>query len=468
MKYNLSVLSLILCFTGCSFFNKKQIEPFKSGQIPYSYSIQNSIKKPETSWWLSFQNNELNNLIDNALTNNFSLESSWARLMQAKAQVIAAGSSQYPGLNLNFNPMVSKKKDQVNGTGSWIKDISLGVMSSFEIDFWGKIKAKKKAANFEFNAASMDYNTAVISLISEVVLCWIDIISEKMKKELLDEQLKTNQTYLKLIQIRFQKGLASSIDIYQQQQVVESIISQMPLVEANERLNLNNINILCGKPPQSSISFNTKKLPKLQGIPLSGLPSDLLKNRPDIKAAWNRLQAANENLWSAKADQLPSLTLSGYGSFQSDSFSSLFESWLIRLSSDLTAPIFDGSRRKAETDKACAKLNEQLMQYKNIVYNALNEVENALILIKQQEIHVSALKQERNTAQKALDEAINRYEKGLIDYLPVLTQILSVQKLEREIIIQETQYLHYRVQLCRSLGSGLTFDKPFHNKKLKE
>jgi len=468
MKYKLSVLCLILYFAGCSFFNKKEIEPFKSGQIPYSYSIQNSIKKPETSWWLSFQNNELNKFIDNALTNNFSLESSWARLMQAKAQVIAAGSSQYPDLNLKFNPMISKKKDQVNGTGSWINDISLGLMSSFEIDFWGKIKAKKKAANFELNAASMDYNTAVISLISEVVLCWIDIISEKMKKELLDEQLKTNQTYLKLIQIRFQKGLASSIDIYQQQQVVESILSQMPLVEANERFNLNHINILCGKPPQSSVSINTKKLPKLQGIPLSGLPSDLLKNRPDIKAAWNRLQAANENLWSTKADQLPSLTLTGYGSFQSDSFSNLFESWLLRLSSDLTAPIFDGSRRKAETYKASAKLNEQLMQYKNIVYNALNEVENALISIKQQEIHVSALKQERNTAQIALDEAINRYEKGLIDYLPVLTQILSVQKLEREIIIQETQYLHYRVQLCRSLGSGLTFDKPFHYKKLKE
>ncbi|KPA10047.1 RND transporter [Candidatus Magnetomorum sp. HK-1] len=462
---NLSVLIILtlLSCSACSFFKEKVNPPFAPGEIPQKYSIPVPKKKPTGNFWSQpFNDDELKQIVDRALSKNLSLKAAWAKLMQAKVQAIVAGSTQWPNLTANFDPALTKNRTNISGTGTWHNDFSLGLMSSFEIDFWGKIRAQKQSALLELEAVGLDYQTAMISMISEIALCWVDIISQRMQENLLNNQLETNQTYLKLVKLRFRRGMVSVLDVYQQQQVIKSIISQIPLIKAQEQLCLNYLAILCGEPPQKKIPVHQKTLPKLSKLPSTGVPSDLLESRPDIQASWSRLNAANKNVWVAKANQLPSLKLTASGNLQSDKFTNLFDFWFVRLAGNLAAPILDGGRRKAETQKARTIAYQGVIHYRNTVYAALKEVEDSLVMEKQYNIHLIALKQEKQTAQKALIEARNRYNKGLNNYLPVLTQTLIVQRLEREIIQKEAQCIRYRIQLYRALGGRPPFQKSHH------
>jgi NodT family efflux transporter outer membrane factor (OMF) lipoprotein len=447
-------LSLVSLFS-CSFFEKIEYEAIKYNEIPKKYSIDVSDKKSDLFLGMkAFDDKELNSLIHQAIQNNLTLESTYAKYMQTKAQSSIVASLQYPHLNASFEPSTTKGRSLDTGTSSWKNNFSLGMMSSFEIDFWGKIRAQKKSAQYELTAAELDYQTAIISLISEISLCWLEIISQHIQQELLQEQLTTNRTYLKLIRLRFQKGMVGSLDVYQQQQVVASTLSQIPLIEAQKRLQYNQMAFLCGTP-QMNLSITRKQFSNLKSVPSAGVPSHLLNNRPDIRASWNRLQASYQNVWTAKASQLPSLTLSASGNFESEKIANLFDAWFVRLAGQLTSPIFDAGRLQAETDYAKAKSYAQMIQYRNTVFNAIREVEDALVQTQQQKVHIEALKQEHTIAQMALDEARNRYQKGLNDYLPVLTHMLTVQRLDRELIQQQTKYFQYYIYLFRALGGRL-------------
>jgi len=450
------IIMSLISLNACSFFKEIDTKAFKDHEIPEHYSIEVPNKKPSLFLGIrAFDDSELYNLIHQAIENNLTLESTRAQYMQAKAQASIVGAAQYPHLNLNFEPSISKNRNINSGTHAWKNNFSLGMMSSFEIDFWGKTRALKKSAQYALSAAQLDYQTAMISMISEICLCWIDILSQRMQQELLQKQLATNRMYLKLIRLRFQKGMVASLDLYQQQQVVASILSQMPLIQAQERLQFNQMAILCGVPPQTNLLITRKHFPLLKDLPSAGVPSDLLSNRPDIRASWNRLQASHQNVWVSKASQLPSVTLSVSGTLGSEKIANLMDAWLINLAGQLTAPIFDAGRLRAETQITKAKAYEKMLQYRNTVFNAIKEVEDALIQTQQQKKHIKALQKEQSIAQKALDEAINRYQKGLNDYLPVLTHILTVQRLDRELIQQRATYFQYFIYLYRALGGQL-------------
>jgi len=451
-----SIQILLVSLFACSFFKEMDKETFTNNEIPEQYSINVSQEKPSLFMGIkAFEDNELNILIHRAMYNNLTLESTRTQYMQAKAQANIVGAAQYPNLNVSVEPSMSKNRNLSSGTNSWKNNFLLGMMSSFELDFWGKLRAQKKAAHFSLTAAELDYQTAMISLISEISLCWLDIISQNMQLELLQKQLATNRMYLKLIRLRFQKGMVGALDVYQKQQVVSSILSQIPLIDAQVHLRYNQMAILCGGPPQAKLNISRKQFPSLDHLPSAGVPSDLLSNRPDIRASWNRLQASYQNVWIAKARQLPSLTLSASGNFDSEKISNLFDAWFVRLAGQLTSPIFDAGRLREETKLTKAQAHAQMIQYRNIVFNAIKEVEDALIQTQQQKLHINALQEEEAIAQKALDEARNRYQKGLNDYLPVLTHILTVQRLDREIIQQSAKYFQYYVYLYRALGGQL-------------
>jgi len=453
---HVTIFIILISITACTFFNSPQPPDLKKSDIPKHYLIDISKQGPDFFKGLeAFHDKHLTALINQAIHSNFSLMSARATYLQTKAQAQMIHALGYPQINGSFEPSISKSRVENKGTGDWTNLFSLGMMSSFEIDFWGKIRAQKKSAQFSFDAVRWDYQTAMISLISELTLCWIDIISQNIKYELLETQLATNRTYLKLIEMRFQKGMVSALDLYQQQQVVESILSQLPLIQAQKQLKINHMTLLCGATSSSKISITRNELPELDSLPVSGVPSDLLSNRPDIQASWHRLMASYQDVQVAKANQLPSLSLGASGNFQSDKMGDLFNFWLVRLTANLTGPLFDAGQRKAQTQTKKAKASGYLSQYRQTVYTAIKEVEDALVQEHYQIKHLEALKKEYQTAQKALDEARNRYNRGVSSYLPVLTHNLSVQKLERALVENEAQRIRYRVYLYRALGGKL-------------
>jgi NodT family efflux transporter outer membrane factor (OMF) lipoprotein len=426
-------------------------------ELPATFSNLAEDTLPYQRWWESFQDPELNSLIHELLTNNLTLKEAWARLYQANALVVKSNADFYPDLDLAADASISRKQTKDSQTSMEnVQNYSLGLFSSYEIDLWGKIRSENEAAILSASATREDLNAVAMTLTAAVAETWIHIISQRMQKQLLYDQLAANKKVLELIELRYNNSLASALDVFQQRQVVFRSEAQIPLIEKNEALLLNELNLLLGKNPVTEPSINRQKLYIPEDLPETGLPARLLIARPDVRAAFFRLEASDRRVSVAKADRLPAIRLAAGASFQADKFDLLMENWLINLAAGLTAPVFDGDRRKAEVDRTKAVVSENLAAYRQSVLVAIKEVEDAMVSETKLREHVSALKKQLDASQHALNEAGSRYQQGIDDYLPVLTQLISVQNLEQDIIVRQSDILIARVDLYRALGGTWT------------
>jgi outer membrane protein, multidrug efflux system len=452
------IIGTIFCIFACSPF-RPEPGPSLTELIPDNFSTFTSDpeSEPGMKWWETFQDSELNTLIEDAFSSNQNLHALWARIQQARALSVIAGADLYPDLFATAGTIHSRRQTE-NGSlpTTTTRSYSLDLSSTYELDIWGKNIADKQAAVQIIEAVEQDFGAAAIILAAEITERWLQIISQQMQLRLLNDQLQNNETILELIKLRFRQAMVSVLDVYQQQQVIDDIRAQFPLVEARKRRLSNELAVLLGKAPQDSLEILRTDLPNLPPIPPFGIPADLLENRPDIRAAQFRLKSAGWNLSAAKANRLPNIFFSARGGFSSRNLDLLLDNWLLSLASTMTAPIFDGHLRAAEVERSKAFEDENLAIYRQTVLTAVREVEDALVTESTQMEHIERLKQVIETSRKALEQASIRYRHGLNDYLPVLTQILTVQDLERNFIEQQTILLVNRVDLYRALGATWT------------
>ena len=454
---NRFILTIILLLvTSCAPF-KPLDRQSPEGELPRSFSLYTSESEPEARWWEEFNDPDLNVLITEALSDNFTLKEAWSRLVQTRALAVQAGAALYPDLTGIADADYARQRSD-NGSRKTVsnEDYSLGVISSYELDLWGRIRAGRESALLEVTAAREDLNTAAMTLAAEVANRWVNIISQRMQKRLLERQLQTNLTLLELIELRFRMSMVSALDVYQQKQVVEDTMAEIPLVEAEEQVLRHELALLLGKPPGTSLNISRENFPEPAEIPATGLPADLLSSRPDLRRAGMLLQAADWQVAAARANRLPAISLTAGAQYGKGNIDVLFDNWLLSLAGNLTAPIFDGGRRAAEVDLRRALVDENLFAYREAVLTAIKEVEDALVIEVKQREHIRALENVLATARKALEQAGIRYRNGLTDYLPVLTQLLAVQGLERNLIQQQANLVNARVSLYRSLGGTWT------------
>lgn len=425
--------------------------------VPETFSQFTEDVDPDLKWWLTFQDNELNRLIEDAFENNLDLKTLWARVEQARASAVKAGADLYPHVSATAGTLHSRRQtDYGEQISRSVNDYSLGLTAFYQADVWGKNQAERQAAIFAAEAGEYEFSFAAITLAAEITQRWLQIISQRMQLRLLHDQLENNEILMELIRFRFRQAMVSILDIYQQQQVIDSLRAQIPLVEARKQRLTNELAVLLGKAPQIDPEISRDHLPFLLPFPAAGIPAQLLENRPDIRAAQLRLESAGWNIAAAKADRLPSISFTARSVFNSRHLDLLLDNWLLSLASNITAPLFDANLRAAEVDRLIAFEDENLAAYKQTVLIAVRQVEDTLMTESRQLEHIERLMQVIETARKALDQATVRYMNGLIDYLPVLTQILTVQGLERNLIDQQTVLLANRVDLFRALGGTWT------------
>ena len=444
----------VLIMVSCSPFRPKE-RSAPQGDLPQLYSLFTGPAEPAQRWWHTFEAPELDRLVNEALSDSFSLKEAWARLRQTEAIARIVGADLYPDLNGTAGALHARQKsDKGSGGTESFEEYSLGLVSSYELDLWGRIRSKREAAILQVSATREDLHAAAITLSAEVTDRWIRIISQQIEKSLLKKQLETNLIFLELIELRFRKAMVSALDVYQQKQVVENVRADIPLAEAEEQLLMHELAVLIGKPPTTALAISRADLPKMAELPATGLPADLLATRPDVRSAGSRLKAADWQVAAARADRLPSIALTGRVIYGQGDLDVLFNNWLLSLAGNLTAPILDGGRRAAEVDRAVAVADENLWSYRRKVLTAIKEVEDALVGENKQRAHIEALERVYDAARRGLEEAVERYRNGLSDYLPVLTQLLTTQNLERDLIRQRTLLLLNRVSLHWALGGA--------------
>ncbi len=421
---------------------------------------------PADRWWTSFADPALDTMMERMLAQNLDLRAAWERVIQARAVAGQSGSARWPQVTASAGAGASRvyvpEVGAMGPTGGVESDVaerySLSVGVAYEVDLWGRIGALTDAAEADVAASVLDRQALAVSLTASLADTWFALVEQRAQQALIESQLEVNRTMHDLLKLRFINGLATAVDVLQQEALLKSVEAQQPLVEARVRLFRHRLDVLLARAPASASTAEIAKLPALPGLPAPGVPSELLERRPDIRAAQSRLAAADHRVAAAVAERFPSLRLDASTGFQADSFSDLIDRWVWSIAANLVAPLVDGGRRAAEVERRKAALREGVQRLGSAVLGALREVEDALVQENRQTEHLARLDAQLATSQTLFDETRARYLDGVGDYLPVLNALRSLQQAEQTRLSAHRQQLSYRVQLHRALGGELPLE----------
>jgi len=446
----LCLISLVLCAGGCALSGA----PDRSKPVvalPATFSGSGDATASDR-WWRDFDDPALNALVEQALASNLDLRGAWARLRQAAALSRQAGAARYPEVNAEAG--ASRTRAETAGATARANLFSLGLGASYELDLWGRVRSAARAARLDEQASRSDLQTAAISIAGTVGDVWYSLVEQRRQIRLLNEQIDASKTFLDLVERRFAEGLASALDVYQQRTQLANTRGQVPSAEARLQVLKHELAVLLGRLPTEDTAPKLGELPALPPLPKTGLPASLLHRRPDVRAAAARLAAADHRVAAAVADRLPSVRLTGGAGYSSNKLHKLPFRPTWSIGSSLLMPIFDAGRRVAEVSRTRAQVDEALAAYAQTILVAVREVEDALIQELKQREHLESVRRQAKLAGATLRQAKLRYANGLSDYLPVLTALQALQRLEREEVTARRRMIGFRIQLHRALGGS--------------
>lgn len=454
------LMSTLLCSACAPFAPTQTLQPNVSLDKPYSIDVAG--QETDKLWWKSFNSPELNALIDKALSDNFTINIAYARLKQAAANLERAGADQYPTLDITGGAKAgrtgSRTSSGAKSTYDDTQSYELGAAAAYELDLWGRIEAQRSASEQQFYATYADLDAAAVTVAASIAENWIDLLRVREEIAILNEQIDNNRRQLEFQELRFANGIAESVDVLQQRQILASSQSELPLLIAKEQVLLNAISVLIGSTPLERPTIVQKELPELIALPATGLPSDLLVNRPDVRSAGLELFSAQWDVAEARANRLPQFTLNADAAFKSSVAAVLFNNWVATLAGNVMQPLLDGGLRAAEVDRTRAVVEERASTYSETVSKAIQEVEDALVNEEQQQEYLRLIAAQRDATAKTLQDARLRYLQGQSGYLPLLQEVLNVQGLERQMLQQEAELIKLRITLYRALGGGWTYN----------
>jgi len=439
---------IVLLLTGCSPQVSRQAPPLQP-QGGFSGSGQEQL--PE-QWWMAFEDQTLDSLISRALAGNFSLQTAWDRVDSAYAVARKAGAALVPQVDADIG--IGTQKSRINSRTDSSQSYNLGLAASYEVDLWGRIGSITTAAELDAQASTEELQTAALTLSAQVAATWFQLLEQRGQIEILGQQIRTNEKTLEIISLQFRTGQVGIADVLQQRQVVETQRGELALTTSRAQVRQNQLAILLGISPTNFTQATTENLDELPPLPSTGLQSDLIENRPDVRAAWLKLQAADKRVAAAVADRFPRLSLTGRASTTSEEIENLFDDWLASLAANLLAPIIDGGRRRAEVERTESIASEALHQYGQTVLDALLEVEDALTREKRQLEYLISVDRQLELAGQATERIRDRYLNGAEDYQRVLTSLISEQRLQRTRLTAKRELFENRVNLCRALAGG--------------
>ena len=453
LRFLIGAAFLIGCNSNNLFVKHRPESP-----VPESFPLSTEAPKltAQKSWWTSFNDQELNNYMDELFNDNLDLAQAWARLRQAEARLGVSRSDGKLQLDAEASARGTKRKDEIGDKTQTYgtENYSVGLVARYELDLWDRIQDQELAAELELRASKAQIQSTAMLLSAEAVQSWISLKAVTEQLKLLNEQMKTNQQTLELISHRQRRGLANIVDLYQQRQQLARIKSLTPGLE-EQRKNLElKLLLLSGKNLDQKIEISSSELPVLQEIPSRGIPAEVLNQRPDIQQAWLQLQAGEYRLNASKKARLPRLTLTAEANFNNEKFSEIFDNWFSSLAAGLTAPLLDGGRLESQELLAQAQSDEDYLNYRQTTLEALNEVESAYTSEKWKLQEVVSVANEVSFADSTLKETMRRYRRGLSDYLPVLTAIATHQQAERNLTVARAELILNRINIHRSLGGN--------------
>lgn len=446
-----AISALILAMAGCSVHRPLEPDNVKP-DIPEQFSTSGTIKAAD-KWWQEFSSSELTTLIETALADNLDVQQAWAKLRQAESTLHAAGANKLPSVTADGS---ASRTEYVSGDLTDRSSYSTTLSASYEVDLWKKISSTEKASYFDYQATRKDVESTALALTSMIAETWFSLVEQNMLMELQQEQVETNEYYLKLVELRFRKGDATAMEVFQQRLQLSSSTGALPSIKAQIAILERTLSVLLGRPPEKLNMTIPDTLPQLSELPQTGLCVDLISKRPDIAAEEYRLLAADQRFAVAQASLYPTFSISASTGGQVDNLSDMVDNWFVNLAGNLFAPLFDGGTRRAEVSRTESVVQQYLLGWKQMIYNALLEVEEALISEAGQEQTLVEIRKQIELAEHTLKRAESNYVNGTSSFLNVLSSIESLQSLQKSEVDAMAQLLLSRIDLYVALGGNWT------------
>jgi NodT family efflux transporter outer membrane factor (OMF) lipoprotein len=489
------VLTVLLCFslTGCllgpNFEHPEMATPAVFDRTQTAQATSKAIESElAASWWTVFNDPVLDSLEKQMPDANLDVAAATARLLQSRAGQRIAGADEYPTLDgaASYNreraspngilslvgvaPNESQQQSASGGTpfgaaalpgtgGSPPYNLyQFGFDASWEVDIWGHARRGVEAATALAQASYEDRNAVLLSARAELARNYVQLRDTQALLRIARQNLDIAQDVTKLTQNRVREGVNTDLDAANASAQAESIKSLIPPLESRVEITINAIGVLLAKEPSAlrSMLIEPQDVPALPVQLPIGLPSELVRRRPDIRKAEAQLHAATATIGMAKADFYPHITLNGSAGFQSLQLTNLAEwaSGQFVIGPSITLPIFEGGRLEGMLHLREAQQQEAAIVYTQTVLEAWREVDDALIVYDSEQRRRDRLKTVVSLNQRGLSVAQQRYKAGAGDFLDVLNvqkQLLEAQsELERSEGVADTNL----ITLCKVLGGG--------------
>jgi outer membrane protein, multidrug efflux system len=420
----------------------------------------------DDAWWRNFEDSTLDALIAQALKSAPDLTEAQARVREARALQGIAGAGRYPSAdatgeyarNLGSNNVPTGVPPGGLGPGIHSNLWQAGFDASWEIDIFGGVRRTIEAADANFQAVAEDRADVILTLLAEVARDYIDLRGAQRRIEVAQKNLAIEKDLLALTQSLLAAGLAPRQDMLRAEAQVRDIEAAIPEFETDERAAAYRIAALIGRPfTEVSAELSTPRpIPQSSSEVPVGLPSELLKRRPDVRSAERRIAAANARIGIAQADLYPHFSLTGVAGIESLSFSSFgnASSGYYQIGPGITWRIFDAGRIRFQVQAESARTAEATAAYERSVLDAFRDVETALVSCANTKVRRNQLAAESAADTEATDIAKLLYERGVESFLPVLDAERSLYAADDALAQSERDSALALIALYKSLGGG--------------
>ena len=442
--------------------------------IPKDYTVTTNIDSASIvniKWNQFFTDKQLISLIDTALKNNLDVLTTLQEIEIAKNKIKFANGKFLPSITGGTSLSVEKvgrytsqgagdaSTDIIPGNGvpDLLPNLSFGFQASWEADIWGKLKSTQKATALRYLSSEEGKKLVITNLIAEISNSYYELVAQKNQLEVVKQAIALQQKQLEIVKVQLETGVVTSLAVKQ----FEAQLYNTQNTEYNILQNIveteNKINLLLGRYPQKinvDLNASSQKLPFLIE---SGIPSQLLNNRPDIKQAELELQASNFDVKAARAEFYPSFNMGatlGFSAFKPSYLLRTPESMMYSLVNDITGPVVNKSAIKAAFNTANALQIEALYTYQKTIINGYMDVSNQLSNFQNLDKAYELKNNETSTLKEAVEISTDLFKYGKATYLEVLTAQKDALAAQLELIDFKKQQLQSLANVYKALGGG--------------
>ena len=506
----LGAFALVGCTVGPNYTPPKVAVSGGFTEIPPAATTQPSRTTSDpieiTEWWATFHDKELTSLLRRAAKSNLDLRQAGSRLRQARWQRVIAGSGQLPTLDLGGGYLGARGSKNVTfplsafgapsgrtATGAVARPLDqhtsdatsagsassgaplsplgggglpgvetniyqAGFDASWEIDIFGGVRRSVEASEADLQAAVEDQRQVMVSLLAEVAQNYMELREFQHEILIAQDNLKSQQQSLQLTQDRFHAGVTTQLDVSRAAAQVATTAAGIPTLDARVHQTIHRVSVLLGEQPAALNGelAVADKIPAPPDLVPVGVPTDLLRRRPDIRRAERQLASATARVGAATAELYPKFTLIGTFGFDASKFSHIadYSSRYWSLGPGISWPIFNAGRIRANLNVQNEAQQQAVTNYEQTVLSALQDVEDALVSYSREQMRRQALNDAVAANRQSVDLAQQQYQQGVVDFLTVLEAQRSLYTAQDALAQSDAQIASNLVALYKAMGGG--------------